>query len=59
MINLSEMRSTVISLIFSAFLIQELLPFLEKGPKEHHAFLLQKRQRAAHDSAVINVAGKL
>ncbi|KAG6537059.1 hypothetical protein ZIOFF_002137 [Zingiber officinale] len=38
-------------------LLEGLLPFLDKGPKEHHAFLLQKqKQRAAHDSAVINVA---
>ncbi|XP_042378503.1 plant UBX domain-containing protein 7-like [Zingiber officinale] len=40
-------------------LLEGLLPFLDKGPKEHHAFLLLKqKQRAAHDSAVINVAGK-
>ncbi|XP_074565975.1 plant UBX domain-containing protein 7-like [Curcuma longa] len=38
--------------------LEELLPFLDRGPKEHYAFLLQKRQRAAHDSAVTNVAGK-
>ncbi|KAG6486504.1 hypothetical protein ZIOFF_055080 [Zingiber officinale] len=40
------------------FSIQDLLPFLDKGPNEQHAFLPQKRPRVAHDSAIADIADK-
>ncbi|KAJ8498028.1 hypothetical protein OPV22_008580 [Ensete ventricosum] len=39
-------------------LLEDLLPFLDKGPKEHHIFLPQKRPRVAHDSAANNILDK-
>ncbi|XP_042429668.1 plant UBX domain-containing protein 7-like isoform X2 [Zingiber officinale] len=39
-------------------LLEDLLPFLDKGPNEQHAFLPQKRPRVAHDSAIADIADK-
>ncbi|XP_074570284.1 plant UBX domain-containing protein 7 [Curcuma longa] len=39
-------------------LLEDLLPFLDKGPNEQHAFLPQKRPRVAHDSAIVDIADK-
>lgn len=55
--NLSKISDSIISLPFF-FLIQDLLPFLDKGPNEQHAFLPQKRPRVAHDSAIVDIAGE-
>ncbi|RZS22207.1 hypothetical protein BHM03_00054951 [Ensete ventricosum] len=39
-------------------LLEELLPFLDKGPKEHHAILPQKHPRVTHNSALNNIQDK-
>ncbi|XP_064948758.1 plant UBX domain-containing protein 7-like [Musa acuminata AAA Group] len=39
-------------------LLEELLPFLDKGPNEHHAILPQKRPRVTHNSALNNILDK-
>ncbi|WOK98404.1 plant UBX domain-containing protein 7 [Canna indica] len=39
-------------------LLEDLLPFLDKGPKEHHSFLPQKRARVSHHSPVTTTVDK-